>query len=55
MKILVLFLLAVIALTVRPPTPTCRVSPLPSHIPITVGEELKYDLEGVFNGNSIMK
>lgn len=55
MKILVIFLLAVIAFTVRPPSTTCRVSPLPSQIPITVGEELKYDLEGVFSGKLIVK
>ena len=40
MKVIGLALLtfAFIAVTaVRPPTPLCRVSPLPSQIPVTVG------------------
>jgi len=38
MKIFVLACLLALALTVKPPTPLCRSSPLPSQIPITVGE-----------------
>lgn len=38
MKIFVLLLLAVVAFTVKPPSPVCRISPLPSQIPITIGE-----------------
>lgn len=44
MALLVLALLVGV-LAVRPPTPLCRVSPLPSQIPVTVGEQLRFDLE----------
>lgn len=32
------------AVAVRPPSALCRASPLPSLIPIQVGEELRFDL-----------
>jgi hypothetical protein len=53
MKILVLTVLLAVSLAVKPPSPVCRVSPLPSQIPITIGEELRFDLEDVFSGNSL--
>jgi hypothetical protein len=49
-QILLLLALSLVLLAVRPPTPLCRVSPLPAQIPITVGEELRFDLEDVFSG-----
>jgi hypothetical protein len=46
MKLIVLALLALTlqVIAIRPPTPLCRVSPLPSQIPVTVGEQLRFDL-----------
>jgi hypothetical protein len=44
MKIFLLILILVVGLAVKPPTPICRVSPLPSQIPISIGEELRFDL-----------
>lgn len=44
MKILALVLLVAISLAVKPPAPVCRTSPLPSQIPITIGEQLRFDL-----------
>jgi hypothetical protein len=55
MKILALILLISVAFAIKPPSPVCRVSPLSSQIPVTVGEELRFDLEAVFSGNSFMK
>ncbi len=37
MKIFAFFVLLAVALAVNPPAPVCRVSPLPSIIPVTIG------------------
>ena len=51
MKILVaLLLLTGIVLAVRPPAPLCRAVPLPEQLPVTIGEEMRFDLEDVFSG-----
>ena len=52
MKILlfVVLLVGAAALAPRPPKPFCRNIPLPSLIPVTVGEETEFDLENVFSG-----
>ena len=53
MKILLALLLLALAVNaVRPPTPLCRSVPLPPQIPITVGENMRFDLEEVFSGIS---
>lgn len=46
MKILlaILLLSAIGIQAVRPPSALCRTSPLPTQIPISVGEELRFDL-----------
>lgn len=44
MKIYLLIVILTVTLAVKPPTPICRVSPLPSQIPLTIGEEMRFDL-----------
>lgn len=51
--VLILGMLGVV-MGVKPPTAICRSSPLPSQIPITVGEELRFDLEDVFSGTKLI-
>ena len=50
MKILILLLLAVLAASVRPPSPLCRSIPLPPQLPVSIGERYRFDLEDVFSG-----
>ncbi len=50
LQLLLVVLLAFSTLAVKPPTPLCRPSPISEQIPITVGEEVKFDLENVFSG-----
>lgn len=50
------FLLALLLLavsSVRPPTPVCRTSPLPSIIPVSIGETARLDLEYLFDGKFV--
>lgn len=49
-KILVFALLLIAVACVRPPAPVCRPSPLPSVIPVSIGETVKFDLENLFDG-----
>jgi hypothetical protein len=37
-------LIAVSCVSVRPPAPVCRPSPLPSIIPVSIGETVRFDL-----------
>jgi len=51
MKIVILSLfLLCLAISVRPPTPYCRSSPLPQLIPVAVNSTIRFDLEDVFDG-----
>lgn len=36
---------------VRPPTPYCKSFPLPSVVPVSIGETVRFDLESIFDGN----
>lgn len=47
---LILTLLLLSANSVKPPSPVCRTTPLPSVIPISIGETVKFDLEDIFSG-----
>ena len=56
MKILpsiVLLLLVVTVWGVRPPISYCKSSPLPSMVPVSIGETVRLDLESLFDGNHI--
>lgn len=43
-------LLLVVAGAVNPPSPVCRKAPLPTTIPVSVGETVRFDLEDIFDG-----
>lgn len=46
-----LLLLATV-ISVDPPAPVCRVTPLPTTIPVSVGETVRLDLEEIFDGTA---
>ena len=49
-KIFFFLLCLAIAFAVDPPSPVCRTAPLPSTIPISIGETGRFDLEDIFDG-----
>lgn len=49
-KLIVVIMLVLVTNCARPPTPVCRTSPLPSVIPVSIGETVRWDLENLFDG-----
>lgn len=52
-RLTVLAILLIVVLSLKPPTPYCRTSPLPSKLPISVGEKVSFNLEDLFSGYNI--
>lgn len=52
-KILLLTLFVLALNCGRPPAPVCRPSPLPSVIPVSIGETVRIDLENLFDGTCL--
>ena len=52
-KIFVLLLCVSGILSATPPRPVCRPTPVPTTIPLSIGETARFDLEDIFEGTSI--
>ena len=50
LQVFLLIALSIPLLSIRPPSPLCRTNPIPSQIPISIGEEVRFDLGHVFSG-----
>lgn len=50
LQVFLLIALSIPLLAIRPPSPLCRTSPIPSQIPMSIGEEVRFDLDRVFSG-----